>query len=173
MVHHLKYSPLPLIPHFSPAANLGKHLSGGSPQTGPAVAENSSTSSVAGQGTDINFPLFHTVCLWDQAWSEAAAKPRSYPQTSAGSRGPWVSTLSIPSPLWGPAPPALADFCVSDSGWQRAGSEWKQSWHPSCVRRANYTEVGSGPRGPLLRGRMPCRHRERAALQRKWGNSST
>lgn len=66
----LKYFPLPLILHFSPAANLGKHLSGGSPQTGPALGSlgvfchlpftPSSTSSVASQG-QILISLFSTL----------------------------------------------------------------------------------------------------------------
>lgn len=44
--------------------------------------------------------------------------------------------------------PCLAGLGVSDRAGG-AGSECKQIWHPSCVRRTNYTDVGSGPRGPV------------------------
>lgn len=92
------------------------------------------------------------------------------PRLAAGNRefSPWASPFRCGGRRCWPCR-CSADCRVSDRDWRRAGSEWKQSWHPSCARRTNYTDVGSGPRGPLLRGRMRCGRRERAALQRKRG----
>lgn len=69
--------------------------------------------------------------------------------------------------------PCLAGLGVSDRAGG-AGSECKRTWHPSCVRRANYTDVGSGPRGPVAQRKDAMQALgARAALQRKPGNSST
>lgn len=122
----------------------------------------------------------HCLTLWsDIVWGSRQTPALSpHPGRQQG-----TPRLHLEAPPWASPPCSgglrswpcrrLADFLVNDRGWQKAGSEWKQSWHPSCVRRANYTDVGSGPRSPLLRGRMRCRRGERAALQRKRGSSST
>lgn len=122
--------------------------------------------------------LFCIAWLCDQTLFETAVTPQRCLSTQAGSRGPVFLHLEHPLPAaegrlrcW-PCR-CLADFRVNDRGWQKVGSEWKQSWHSSCVLRTNYIDVGSGPRGPLLRGRMRGRRAERAALQRKRGDSRT
>lgn len=79
-----------------------------------------------------------------------------------------------PLPCQGPCRwPCLAGLGMSDRAGG-AGSERKQTWHPSCVRSANYTDVRSGPRGPVAQRKDAMQALgARAALQRKPGNSRT
>lgn len=110
------------------SGNMG---SGGSPKSIPALGflrlfpHFPSTPSSASSGAKGQISTFLLSTL-----SEAAAKLQSCPQTEASSRRPRVFALSDPSLLRGllrwPCR-SLDDFRVSDRGWRRAGSEWKQS----------------------------------------------